>query len=450
MDSTSGGILFIVGSEAEVGALERAGYRAMHAPDGSKMDGAALSMAGRGDYAVLCLNGEAAWTFSTVLEAAGVPYHSASHGWDGYEDLQQDLVQEWADVEAGAARSRMDEARALANRKQLERLGVHDVFGVSLEIASGTADRERIPTGIDDLDEALGGGLPVGGLVTIGATSSTGKTTLTLQIVDNIASSGHPALFVTIEQGRHELVAKSLSRLMYLRAKRNGWYSVGSAEVQSSTARSRWDEDTRAAFDAVCAEYNTTIAPNLYIMETDKQPTVEDIRKAARAIERQRGQAPVVAVDYLQLLAPVSDKLTDKQSVDRNVMSLRHLARDMPTCVIAISSLNRSSYSTGVTLESFKESGAVEYGSDVLLGLQPVDLNDRLDNVSEARQRAEARKVEREFKRKINREVVVTILKNRSGAVDVDGVRLDYNAKSNVFKRPKEARPVARGSVEKI
>lgn len=320
-----------------------------------------------------------------------------------------------------------------ANRKYLLGLGVHDVFDVSLEIASGEADREHVPTGLTTLDEALGDGLPMGALVTLGATSSTGKTTLALQIADHIAASGRPVLFVTIEQGRHELVAKSISRLMRLQAKKYGWYSVSSSDVQSTKARNSWDDGTWSAFNAACGDYGSKIAPNMYVMEIDKQPTTGDVRRAAEAIRKQRGQAPVVFVDYLQLLAPASDRMTDKQAVDHNVMDLRHLARDLVTCVFTISSLNRSSYSTGVNLESFKESGAVEYGSDVLLGMQPRSLMEKLDGVAEAKQKSVAREVEREFKSGANREVVVTVLKNRGGAVHPDGVPLDYSAISNLF-----------------
>ena len=46
-------------------------------------------------------------------------------------------------------------------------------------------------------------------------------------------------------------------------------------------------------------------------------------------------------------------------------MSVKH---DTP--VIAISSLNRENYKSGISMTAFKESGGIEYSSDVLIGLQ--------------------------------------------------------------------------------
>lgn len=429
-------LVFVVRSEPEAGAIERAGYSASVRPElVEEFDLFALMIRERGGYAILAEEEFSAslWKFETVLEAAGIPYHHAA-GYSSFKDIQdQQGMQEWADREAGKALERIDEAVTEARKRKLEILGVHDVLDVALEISAGQADRERIPTGLQTLDEALGGGLPAGGLVTLGATSSTGKTTFALQVADHIAASGRPVLFVTIEQSRYELVAKSVSRLMRLQAKKFGWYSVGAGEIQSAKAREAWDEGTKDAFSGACGKYGATIAPNLYVMETDEQPKAEQVAKAAKAIEEQRGVAPVVFIDYLQLLAPASDRMTEKQAVDRNVMDLRHLARDMATCVFVISSLNRGSYSTGVTLEAFKESGAIEYGADVLLGMQPRGLADKLEDASEAKQKKVARQVEREFKAKANREVVVTILKNRGGAVHPDGIPLDYSAVSNLF-----------------
>ena len=45
---------------------------------------------------------------------------------------------------------------------------------------------------------------------------------------------------------------------------------------------------------------------------------------------------PVVLIDYLQILAPYSDKLTDKQSVDKNILELKRLSRDYKIPIIII------------------------------------------------------------------------------------------------------------------
>ena len=46
------------------------------------------------------------------------------------------------------------------------------------------------------------------------------------------------------------------------------------------------------------------------------------------------------------------------------------MSRDYRLPIIGISSFNRDNYTAPVNLASFKESGAIEYSSDVLIGLQ--------------------------------------------------------------------------------
>ena len=123
------------------------------------------------------------------------------------------------------------------------------------------------------------------------------------------------------------------------------------------------------------------------------------------------GSAPVVIVDYLQILAPYNERLTDKQNVDKTVLELKRISRDYKIPVIGISSFNRANYSTAVNLEAFKESGAIEYSSDVLIGLQLKGSGSKDFDVNTA-------------KAKNPREVELVILKNRNGRT---GEKIDFN-----------------------
>lgn len=82
------------------------------------------------------------------------------------------------------------------------------------------------------------------------------------------------------------------------------------------------------------------------------------------------GNRPVVVVDYMQILAPYSDRMTDKQNTDKAVLELRRISRDYKIPLIGISSFNRANYTAEVSMGAFKESGAIEYSADVLIGLQ--------------------------------------------------------------------------------
>ena len=58
---------------------------------------------------------------------------------------------------------------------------------------------ERFSSGIDELDRVLGGGIVPGSLVLVGGEPGIGKSTLLLQVLDNVAA-GRPALLVCGEE----------------------------------------------------------------------------------------------------------------------------------------------------------------------------------------------------------------------------------------------------------
>ena len=73
-------------------------------------------------------------------------------------------------------------------------------------------NRDCVSTGFENLDEILDGGF-YPGLYIIGAISSLGKTTFALQVADNAAKKGQDVLVFSLEMGKQELIAKSISRL---------------------------------------------------------------------------------------------------------------------------------------------------------------------------------------------------------------------------------------------
>jgi replicative DNA helicase len=215
-------------------------------------------------------------------------------------------------------------------------------------------------TGFKALDALLDGGL-YGGLYTIGAISSAGKTTLCLQIGDYIASQEQDVLIISQEMQAAELALKSLSRITY---------QIGRPCSYRDIVRNAGSPD--ATIDAARAAYLQQIAPWLYIREGIGDTSAADIRAYIQEHIGERGCCPVVIIDYLQALCPPDPRLSDKQAIDNAILQLKRCARDFNTPILAISSLNRASYQREISFEGFKEAGSIEYGSDVVLGLQYV------------------------------------------------------------------------------
>ena len=240
-----------------------------------------------------------------------------------------------------------------------------------LDGISDSANTPAISTGFNQLDRVLDGGL-YEGLYICGAVTSLGKTTLIMQIADQIAGQGRDVLIFSLEMSRAELMSKSISRLTLLETKRTGGDTRDAKTARGITDGARYQKYSdreRELIRTAVNEYRNT-AQHIYIHEGIGDITTDFIRATLNKHIKYTSNTPVIVVDYVQILAPHDQRATDKQNTDRNITELKRISRDYKTPVIGVSSFNRDNYNGAVNFRAFKESGAIEYGSDVLMGLQ--------------------------------------------------------------------------------
>ena len=318
---------------------------------------------------------------------------------------------------------------AEGRREQPSIKPVTDYLQGFLDDIKSSINTPAIPTGFKKLDAALGGGL-FEGLYVVGAISSLGKTTLVMQIADQIAQGGHDVLIFSLEMARTELMAKSISRhtiIEVLAQNLDRSHAKTQLGITDFSRYKNYNETERAIIGKAIKAYGE-YSNQLYIYEGIGNIGVEQVRQTVKNHIFFTGKTPVVIVDYLQILAPHDVRATDKQNTDKAVLELKRLSRDYKLPVLTISSFNRESYKSAVSMASFKESGAIEYSSDVLIGLgfEGIEFKRDGNGVKDYEQ------VEMLYQ-KNPRKIELKLLKNRRGQLN-DKVPFDYYPMFNLFR----------------
>ena len=220
-----------------------------------------------------------------------------------------------------------------------------------------------VPTGFDDLDNALAG-LQQSNLIILAARPGVGKTSLATNIAQHIAVNlKRPVGFFSLEMSREELV----DRLLVAQADIDAW--------RLKTGKLSEDDFTKLS-DAmgVLAE-----AP-LFIDDTPALSILE-MRTKARRLQVESG-VDLIVVDYLQLAR--SRQLENRvQEVSEISQGLKNLARELKVPVLALSQLSRAVETRGgkkPQLSDLRDSGSIEQDADVVMFLWRED-DDNTENM---------------------------------------------------------------------
>ena len=227
------------------------------------------------------------------------------------------------------------------------------------------------------------------GLYVIGATPAAGKTTFCWQLLEQLAQNGEKCIYCSYEMSGLELFTKTAARRLFLKDKLT---LLTAAEIR----RGGWSNE----LDNIISEVADSNA-NLQLLELQDE-SVDDLLKLLKPLCQESEKAPVVCIDYLQIIPHSKDNI--KAGIDDTVRKLKKFQRDTNTTFIVISSFNRTNYAQSVAFESFKESGNIEYTADVVWGLQLNIMNRTFnrDEIDKAKQQQP-------------RQIQLKCLKNRQG-----------------------------------
>lgn len=206
-----------------------------------------------------------------------------------------------------------------------------------------------LSTGFVDLDKATTG-LHPGNLVVLAGRPAMGKTTLGVNIAENVAVHGGTALVFSLEMPGADLAERSMARAGGINTQvlRDGQLTVEDYERLS----------------AALGKLNGT---KLVIDDDPTTASVSQIRRKALRIKRERDLSLIV-IDYLQLMRGEGGNRNEE--IGGITRGLKLLARELEVPIILLSQLNRSveeRTEKRPMMSDLRESGAIEQDADVIL-----------------------------------------------------------------------------------
>jgi len=215
-----------------------------------------------------------------------------------------------------------------------------------------SGDETLLPTGFDELDELLCGGLrPLSGeLVIIGGRPSMGKTTLGLNIARHISIDKKiPFGIFSLEMSNLQLMDKLVS-------------DIGSIN-NTTLRRGMMDEDE---YNRYAMSLSKMSGAPLYI-EDRSGLTISDIEKKARYMKRKYGIMGIM-IDYIQMIRSDNSKINRSEQIEDISRRLKLLGKSLDIVVIVLAQLNRSADGESrPSIAHLRNSGAIEQDADIIL-----------------------------------------------------------------------------------
>ncbi|MEQ8998486.1 MAG: replicative DNA helicase [Coleofasciculus sp. B1-GNL1-01] len=209
-----------------------------------------------------------------------------------------------------------------------------------------------IPSNFYDLD-AITGGFGRSDLIIVAGRPSMGKTSFALAMARNIANRFPVAIF-SLEMSKAQLVQRLLS---------------SEAGIESNYLRT--GRITQNQWEPLSHALGTLSELPIYIEDTPN-PTVMQMRSNLRRLQaEQGGTLGLVLIDYLQLMEG-SGSENRVQELSRITRSLKGLARELNTPVIALSQLSRgveARTNKRPMMSDLRESGSIEQDADLVIML---------------------------------------------------------------------------------
>ncbi len=265
---------------------------------------------------------------------------------------------------------------------------VEDVLETFQKIQSDKNYLQGLTTGFTAFDD-LTNGLHKGNLIILAARPSVGKTTLAMNIVENVAIRHRAVCAVfALEMTKSELTERMIC-------------SIGGVSGQRAKKGKLDSDEWKKLWNAQKIINETKI----FIDDTSMTTIPDILSKCRRLKSLQGGKLDLIVVDHIQLMNAVKTSESRQSEITEISRGLKMIAKELDVPVIALSQLNRAS-ETGKRkpqLSDLRESGAIEQDADIVMFIHRPDRAPTEETEAKPQNQAEAE---------------IILAKNRSGACE--------------------------------
>jgi replicative DNA helicase len=243
------------------------------------------------------------------------------------------------------------------NRVTKTLASIKDVVKESMKTIEKLYDSKQLvtgaPTGYKDLDEKTSG-LHPSDLIIIAGRPSMGKTAFTMNVAQNLTGEREDAVVAvfSLEMSAEQLVLRMLC-----------------SEAKVAGGRIRTGYLSQSDWPKLSAAAGRLHGSKIFI-DDSAGATVLDIRAKCRRLRAEQKRLDLIVIDYLQLMSGRGRSESRVLEISEITRSLKQLAKELQTPVIAISQLSRKveeRTDRRPQLSDLRESGSIEQDADLVL-----------------------------------------------------------------------------------
>lgn len=231
-----------------------------------------------------------------------------------------------------------------------------DVFRTYFNDAKENPENAYCRTGVNEIDRQLGGGMFKSEVYIIGARPGMGKTTLGINIAQNIVKSGKSVLFCSMEMTAPQIQAKRIS------------LETGIKYTELITGRITGCEE------AVMQDWLIDNMNSPFYLTTRSDLTVAEIGRRARQVPN----ISCLIIDYIGLVrVPQASAAKPRYEQMTEISAdIKALAKTLNIPILALCQLNRENTSRQdkrPTMADLRDSGAIEQDAGAIILLHRPD-----------------------------------------------------------------------------